>query len=374
MERLKKIFTLKNLLKAVSIGASISLALSYLSPFIHPESWSLIPLFGLAYPVIFIIHLLLTTTWLFISKRCALGMAILIIIGGNLHFRTFTIGSGDDPNGAEEVKVLSYNVHLFDRYNPNPNEADNNRDKIIQFLDKEDADIMCFQEFYHQDQPTTFVTKDTILKLLDTKDYHERYAHVLKGRQNFGISMFSKYPMVQKGEIVFPGKAISFNYCIFADIKTPEGIIRVYNVHLQSIRLNSQDNDALDSPDSDQKAKNSSGMFWIIGKVMGAYPLRGNQTDCLMKHIRKSPYPVVVCGDFNDTPMSYTYSQFNSELTDAFRNSCWGIGNTYAGSLPAGRIDYMFHSSSLGSRNFIIQDEKLSDHYAITCSIFKKRE
>jgi endonuclease/exonuclease/phosphatase family metal-dependent hydrolase len=80
-----------------------------------------------------------------------------------------------------------------------------------------------------------------------------------------------------------------------------------------------------------------------------------------------------VCGDFNDTPLSYTYQQFNSTLTDAFRNCGRGIGPTYVGRIPAGRIDYIFHSEDLNSTQFKIQEKSLSDHLAVSCKIFKKK-
>ena len=81
--------------------------------------------------------------------------------------------------------------------------------------------------------------------------------------------------------------------------------------------------------------------------------------------------PVIICGDFNDTPMSYTYNQFNKGLVDAFRNASFGIGTSYVGKIPAGRIDYIFHSPSLFSSNFTIQKEVLSDHRAVSCIISK---
>ncbi|MDA9274955.1 MAG: endonuclease/exonuclease/phosphatase family protein [Crocinitomicaceae bacterium] len=371
MKRLKKIFTLKNILKGITIIISLSLLLSYLSPFVRPDSWEIIPLFGLAYPVIIVCHLIITIAWIFINNKWALGLGILILMGGNLHFRTFTIGGGDDSNGATEVKIMSYNVHLFDLYNSEPGQAHRNKDKIIQYVANENPDIVCFQEFFYQDRPSDFVTKDTLIQLLETKDYHERYTQYKKGRRNFGISIFSKYEIIEKGDIVFPDNQPTFNYCIYADIVTPEDTVRVYNIHLQSIRLQKMDYAVFDDK---TKKKSSSGFFLVLGKVKKAFPVRANQTDKLVEHINNSPHPVVVCGDFNDTPMSYTYNQFNSVLTDAFRNSSFGIGKTYAGKIPAGRIDYIFHSDQIGSNNFVIQDENLSDHYAISCSIFKKTE
>jgi endonuclease/exonuclease/phosphatase family metal-dependent hydrolase len=90
-----------------------------------------------------------------------------------------------------------------------------------------------------------------------------------------------------------------------------------------------------------------------------------------MAHVETSPYPTIVCGDFNDTPMSYAYNQFNRSLMDAFRNCSSGIGSTYVGKVPAGRIDYIFHTNDLNSSHFVIQEEAYSDHRAISCKIFK---
>jgi len=109
----------------------------------------------------------------------------------------------------------------------------------------------------------------------------------------------------------------------------------------------------------------------LIDKLRIAYPKRAEQARTVMEHVKTSPYPTIVCGDFNDTPMSYAYNQFNQLLIDAFRNCSSGIGTTYVGKVPAGRIDYIFHSKNLHSANFSIQNEVYSDHRAINCIIWK---
>ena len=140
-------------------------------------------------------------------------------------------------------------------------------------------------------------------------------------------------------------------------------------MHLQSIRFQKDDYALFDSEHDYPVAEQSSGAIRMITKIRDAYSVRAEQARLIADHIRNAPFDVIVCGDFNDTPLSYTYNQFNKQLTDAFRNTSIGIGNTYAGKIPAGRIDYIFHSPSLGSRDFTIQSEKLSDHYAIDCKI-----
>ena len=121
-------------------------------------------------------------------------------------------------------------------------------------------------------------------------------------------------------------------------------------------------------------AEESSNVVKLIQKINQAFPVRAEQAAVIMEHLRNSPYKAVVCGDFNDTPLSYCYNQFNQILVDAYRNTSKGIGTTYAGRIPVGRIDYIFHSLKLGSKDFVIQQEALSDHYAIDCTIFVKPE
>ncbi len=110
----------------------------------------------------------------------------------------------------------------------------------------------------------------------------------------------------------------------------------------------------------------------MIDKLRIAFPKRANQAKRVVEHMEQSPYEVIICGDFNDTPLSYCYNTFNSKYTDAFRNSASGIGVTYAGKVPAGRIDYIFHSKKLHSANFKVQKNVFSDHRSVFCEIWKE--
>jgi endonuclease/exonuclease/phosphatase family metal-dependent hydrolase len=109
----------------------------------------------------------------------------------------------------------------------------------------------------------------------------------------------------------------------------------------------------------------------MLDKLRFAYPKRAEQAKKVVEHMEQSPYEVIICGDFNDTPLSYVYNTFYSRFTDAFKNSSSGIGITYAGKVPAGRIDYIFHSKKLHSAQFKIHQKVHSDHKAIECIIWK---
>ena len=367
----KSIFSYKIILAILSISASTSLLLAYLSPYIHPEKIKIISLFGLGYPIIIIANLALLLLLIILKSKWALLVGLVIISGGNLHFRTFTIGSGDEKNNETSLKVLSYNTHLFGLYHSIDGKSTVVKDKIFDFIKDVNPDIACFQEYYHQDNSPLFSTKDSLLSLPGVVDYNEFFFENKWQHKKYGIFMYSKYPIIESGNITFEEGRNNFNYCIYSDIVVKQDTLRIYNTHLQSIKIQPDDYTFFEE-ESELSKNDKSNSKRLIKTITRAFPIRANQAKVITSHIRNSPYPVIVCGDFNDTPMSYCYNLFNAQLTDAYRNCRTGIGKTYAGSIPAGRIDYIFHSPSLGSNNFEIQAEKLSDHYSINCEVFIK--
>jgi endonuclease/exonuclease/phosphatase family metal-dependent hydrolase len=374
-EKGNKIMRFSSLFKLLTVICLVGLLLAYLTPFVHPNTLKILPFFGLAYPIILLFTLLFLAVWIIVRSRMSILILFVLVIGGKLHFRMIALGSDPEnqPLETEQLNILSYNVRLFDLYTSTNENRTVNRDKIFAYLKDVNPDILCFQEFYHQDKPTKFITRDSIIQFLEIRDYHERYAHKHRGRQNFGVAILSKYPIISKGDLNFEAQSENdFNYCVFADIVKGNDTFRIYNVHLQSIRLQNDDYDLFEQGGT--KAADKSTVRLLVDKLLIAYPKRAQQARRVMEHVETSPYPTIVCGDFNDTPMSYTYHQFNKKLTDSYRNTSMGIGATYAGRVPAGRIDYIFHSKDLESAGFSIQKEAHSDHRAISTRIFKQEK
>jgi endonuclease/exonuclease/phosphatase family metal-dependent hydrolase len=369
--RLAKFSTYIRIATFIALGC---LLLAYLCPFIHPTNFWILPFFGLAYPVIISIVFLFLGYWAIIKSRMVFIVLITIALGGKLHFRTLSlpIGLSNKEDSIPTLKITSYNVRLFDLYEWGEDGKYVNRNAIFNYLQNQESDVFCFQEFYHQDKPTKFPTRDTLKQLLNTPYCHERYSHKLNGRKNFGIAMLSKYPIITKGDIMFEDpENIDNNYCIFSDIVKDNDTFRIYNVHLQSIKFKKDDYSVFNNLQHLPQKKKST-IQLLIEKLKVAYPKRAEQAKKVVEHMNDSPYPVIICGDFNDTPLSYTYNKFASSYTDAFRNSSSGLGITYAGKVPAGRIDYIFHSKVLNSSNFTIQKGVFSDHRAIGCEVWKK--
>ena len=105
----------------------------------------------------------------------------------------------------------------------------------------------------------------------------------------------------------------------------------------------------------------------LIRRLKNAFKKRANQADIISAHIAHCHYPVIVCGDFNDTPDSYAYKTISKGLKDAYCESGKGIGSTYNGKIPFLRIDFILHSPKFNAYNFKVNKDDLSDHFPVTC-------
>lgn len=372
---MKNLFKISIFFKIATIGSLLAMIMCYLAPFIHPNTFKLIPFFGLAYPIIILTNLILLIGYAIAKSKWFFYILAILLIGGKLHFRVFGLGSDKNKIIPENtIKLLSYNVRLFDVYNAGLYKDFRNRDSIFSFMKREKADIICFQEFYIQDNPKKkpYPTKDTLHLLLNAKNFHSRMSFNKHFKNYFGVAMFSKYPMITKGHIDFDDTiGNTNNFCIFSDIVILKDTFRVYNAHFQSIQFQQDDYELFN--DKQITGETKSNVLAMFKKLHVAYQKRAGQAQKVIEHMKQSPHEVIICGDFNDTPFSYTYNLFYATYTDAFKNCAKGLGITYAGKVPAGRIDYIFHSDKIESSNFSIQKRVFSDHLAISCNIWKKK-
>src|ERR1035441_3046815 len=349
-----------------------ALFFSYFSPYANPKHFWLLAFFGLAFPWLLIVNFLFLIYWLIRWKKLYWVSLIVILIGWNNMKHLFHFGIFNKNTNEKGIKVLSYNVRDFDLYNWTHHKQTKN--KIFSFLKEKSADIMCLQEFFQGDSGF-YETMNPLIDLTQATNHHIEYTLTRRKKEHWGIATFSKFPIIKKGKVPF--KYRSNNICIFSDLKIGEDTVRIYNMHLQSISFNNSDykfiealkenNDTLDMEDVEIESKN------ILRRVKRAFVKRASQTEKIIAHINSCKYPVIICGDFNDTPFSYTYNTFSGKYIDSFMESGSGIGNTYIGDFPSYRIDYIFHSEQFSSSNFVVHKEELSDHYAIS-TIIKKNE
>ena len=358
------------LINIVAIGL---LFLSYTAIYINPGTFSLPAFAGLSYPIILAVNLGFITIWFFIRPRYILLSTLAILLGWNHLTQLLPINSiKETPKEKTAIKILSFNVQNFLKVNITNTKYISdfeNQNEILEYIQNKDADIVFLQEFlYDRDKIKNF-TK-WFGKKINCRYSHTRNYYQQKNNKLDAIAIFSKFPIIKKGYHEFDKKTIA----IYADIIMHTDTIRVYNLHLASIHLKKEDYEFISEIDLQQnKEEMRNASRAVASKVKAAFIKRGKQVEIVKIKFRESPFPFIICGDFNDTPVSYTYHALTKELKDAFVESGSGFGNTYAGkNFPALRIDYILHDEVFESINFKRDKIYLSDHYPINCILLRE--
>ena len=347
--------TLQGILLILNVTAAFGLAAAYLSVYIPPDKFWMPAFIGLAYPFLLAVNLLFIVFWFFIRLRYALISLVVILIGIGTFFRFFQFGGKASDN--TDIKVLSYNVRHFS--GDGAANGKENAQRIISFLEEQNADIICLQESRLR-KNNIFNLSKTVMELKNISHYQ-----FASSSSTFGSVTMTRFPIINMGEIRFEH---SRNITIFTDMLIGQDTVRVYNVHLQSYHIDPKNYTVLENIEI-QEEKNRAVFRKVAGQMKEAFQMRARQVGEIRQHIENCSYKVLVCGDFNDTPVSYSYHTLSKNLVDAFVNSGRGIGRTYVGELPSFRIDYILHSKSFESFNYETREFKYSDHLPITCDL-----
>lgn len=308
-----------------------------------------------------------------ITKRLivAVCIAFSLFFLGKPIFETFSIGYLFKPNQQKDdftLKAITFNVSTFNkqRITNFAKEDPALKQELFSFLanEKNKPDILCMQEFHHDDAEKQKVI-DKIIGLTGAEYYYT--LPVFKSNQKgfFGLMTMSKYPIVNKG-IIFTGDTSTLNMGIYLDIKTPKDTVRVINIHLQSmyIRLNDE-----------------AGMG-VLGKTrdilerlkMGSIR-REKQIQPVLELIEQSPYPVLLCGDFNTFPYGYSYQEVKKLLGNSFESAGQGFGYSLNIFPYLGRIDNQFCSEEFTPiESRVIREIKQSDHFPVFARYVFKTE
>lgn len=276
---------------------------------------------------------------------------IALLLGYKFILSTFAINV--DIGGDHDLKVLTYNTRVFNVYD-HLNKDYVSSKKMIEWVLKDDSDVKCFQEYYNKKDSKLFNTTE---QLKQGGKYHAYIDPRLSTKgQDFGLAIFSKHPIIKKGRIEFKEK--SKNDAIFADIVLNADTIRIINVHLQSMSI-----------EGDHLVKNHD--FKTIAQVVGrklkaGFIARAQQLEAIEQYIEDCKHRVILCGDLNDIPYSYTYFKLQCMLNSAFEDSANGFGFSYNGKLFFLRIDNQFYGKGLKATNyFTLRAIDYSDHFPV---------
>lgn len=329
----------------LSVGALVS---SYLAWYLKPSQFILTTFAGLAYPVLLIIVLGWLLFWLFRFKRVLLIPILALSLGWG-HLTAFFPWGGAavlSPN-KESLRVISLNSRHFDQSYWDPDY--DLLGTIDGFLRAEQAHIIALQEF----------NKGREVRILESENYSR-----LNGKSN--LALFTDLPVVGTGSHRF---ASHINYGAngfqWADLQYGGDTLRVYNCHISSNQLERSQVELIEKVEDITTEKVNSRFGAMYRLLKTGFLFREKQVEVLKEHISASPYPVLVVGDFNDTPLSNAYRQMTRELVDGYGENGRGWGKTYRKSLIPLRIDYHFHDPMLKAQFVRVRKVEISDHFPL---------
>ncbi len=347
---------IKGALLTVNLLLALLLVMAYLSVYIHPGNFAFPALFGLAFPYIAAANLVMVIIWILFRKWFLL-ISLVTLAAGTGYIHNFIRFTDHGKPGHHELKLMSYNIRYFNYYEKSETDT---WGKIVELLNKEDPGILCLQEYFVRGDPAAGERRlkeglggkrNTHFKLIKSGP-HNRY----------GIATITRYPVIARGDVVHPG---SSSLTIYTDIVVESDTFRIYNNHLQSFGLQRMEGSLLSELAGEESGRSFDNISGIYHSLLRGFASRAMQVDRVRRHIESSPYPVIVAGDFNDTPISYTYRMMRKGLRDAFVDAGYGAGFTYRGNYPPNRIDYILCNDQIESTDFEVVRVRHSDHYPI---------
>lgn len=337
--------------------------ITYVAPLINPKISGWFSVLGLTYPVLLILNLIFLGYWLFRKQYTLVIVSVLaIFLGWNYLNATFGLHYfSSSPKTENQLTVGSYNVRNLRIFgNWNEKEAIERTKMVTQFYEDNPQDILCFQEFGSVDKRKVVLNK---------------VAESLKGKytatNKFRLYIASKYPIINSETVKTQEDTKRDLSCLFADIQINNNlIVRVYNIHLASNKVTDETENLALNSEKIQRKSTWKTIYNVFRSIKNNQKIRVTQMEKITEHIQGSPYPVIVCGDFNDTPVSYTYHLISKNLNDTFTKKGKGWGTTYNGKIPFLKIDYIFSDYRFKVNNSKVHDKYTgSDHFPISTTL-----
>lgn len=325
--------------------------IAYLLPFLAPKIFPLLSVFTLFMPLFFLANGLFFLYWAIQFKKRMILSGLVLLVGITFFNKFYKFSAKEFEESDKDFTVMSYNVRLFNVFKWL--DRDDIPDVILEFINTENPDILCIQEFSNSAN-------------IDLKVYPYKFV-LMEGKQiKTGQAIFSKFPIIEHGNIVFPN---SNNNVVFADIKKGKDIIRVYNMHLQSIKISPDVNEISENIDviDQQKSK------FLFIRISKAFKQQQEQAAIFKEHEKNCKYPIIICGDMNNSAFSYVYRNIKGKLKDSFEEAGVGFGATYKFKYYPARIDYIFADETMEVKEFESFPEfQNSDHYPIMAKLSMK--
>lgn len=340
-----------------------SMILTYLVPWVHPARVWFFPVLGLAAPAVYVTTLLLALYWIIRWRILRASFMLLLVVAGLFEVSLFwrpevrrNYGESGYDRGA--FKLMTYNVRSFYGEDGNSSVCD-----VLRLIHDEDPDIVCLQEFNAR-----LADGCEQFGLLDENYQCIRFGRTQAPDSLLGAPMviLSKYRILRSGVVLTPSTSV------WADVAMGEDTVRIFNNHLRSTAINASDNDYITNrrflSDTAREVKIRS----IVDRYRQNSVLRAAQVDSIAQAASASKGRRIVCGDFNDTPMSYVYRTMARGMNDAFSECGSGYSHTYRGFFNTLRIDYVLSSDGFETLSYAVLPVDYSDHHPVVVRLKKR--
>jgi len=344
------------ILAVFAVIGVIAMALSIANAYVNPKDFIWTTVFGLAFweiliynVVVFLLLLLMWSNKIWISV-----VALLIAIPGIS--KSFSIGSKSKAENS--IRVMSYNVHDF-RHVDGVTEKEQFANQVMEMVREHAPDILCCQEF---SQFKSGVSRPQCIEDF-AKEAGFQYIYFNRKTNYGGNVIFSKYPLTKVAEDSGFGKGNTYGVMVSVDAGE-KGQFHVANVHLLSYMITDSEIDVLTNA-SERQNLDTIGKT-VLHKLSFAFQKRSEELQTVLNGMPPVGGPIIICGDFNEPPLSYNYRQMQKAgFVDTFTKVGFGIKPTYAGKLPLLRIDYVWANDGVKPLAFDRYKYKASDHYPI---------
>ncbi|MDY0342487.1 MAG: endonuclease/exonuclease/phosphatase family protein [Lentimicrobium sp.] len=342
---------LKKKWRLIFFTASASVFIIYLmsltAGFINPGICYIFAFTGLGFPIVYGIHFL-NTVFNLKNRKWFWILLFFLVLGSPIMLRHYSLPLKANRNNGE-YSLISYNVEGF--YMPRAADAPIKRNQVLSDLLIQSPDLMFFQEFHFG-------------KIKSDDPVYKQYPHYFPKEHSNTNVIFSTYPLTHGGKLSSDGEV----FAVYADAAFPEQTIRLINVHLRSIMLTNERELLQPSVDETIQRSTVRKLLRTFRKLRSAFKHRAIEIKALNALIVDSPFPVLLAGDFNDTPASYAYRQINRQLNDASFLRGKGWRRTYLESTFPLKIDHIFAAPQIDSRYYERLTLDYSDHYPVGIS------
>lgn len=325
---------------------------AYVAWFINPSIFPYFGVLALFVPALVVLNIFFFFFWLFVFRKYAL-LSLITIGLGYWHINGLVNFSNQTATKTEDTfRVMSFNTKYYfagftwaKTYAP--------KEEVQAFVEEVDPDIFCMQEFQN--------AKPWVPR-------HKLKYRFLSKHETSHLAIFSVYPFIETGEVEYPNKNKQYDKFIFADVVRQADTMRIVVAHLASFGLEPEDLKNIKHFDELPEKQISTSSKTILKRLKSAYKKHGVQAQTIVEFINKSPYPVIFCGDLNDTPTSYAYRKLTRKLNDSFKQAGSGFGSSQVrfkkNGLPL-RIDHILVEPVFEAQSWNIYPAVFSDHFPI---------